>query len=106
MSKTKKNENEGPVVLLGLLLILPFAAWYGFVVKTIWSWFVVPLGAVHIGVWEAAGVYLLVRLLTMDTTLNRDDEKTPAEKLGYAIAVGILVPAFTLGFAAIYHAFA
>lgn len=102
---SKKRDHAGLFALLGLVLVLPFAAWYGFVIKTIWGWFVAPLGVVQIGVWEAAGVYLLIRMLTMDTTLPRDDKKSPAEKFGELFGYGLIVPACTLGFAAIYHAF-
>ena len=102
----RNNEQAGLWLLISTAFVLPFAAWFGFVVKTIWGWFVVPLHAPAIGVWEAAGLYLLIRLLTMDLTLPRDDDKTPAERFLTSVVFGIVVPATALGFAAIYHAFA
>lgn len=103
---TRKNEGALVFFLLSMVLVLPFAAWYGFVVSTLWRWFVVPLGVVHVGVWEAAGVFLLVRLLTFDSTLDRDDERTPAEKFSAAVFIALILPAVSLAFGAIYHAFA
>lgn len=86
LSADKKAKNEGALFIsvLSLLLVLPFA---------------------RIEPWEAAGLYLLVRLFTYQADSVGDD-KTPAERLGGAIAFGIVAPALTLGFAAIYHGFA
>lgn len=62
------------VLGLGLVLWLPIAAWWGFVTSRLWTWFVVPLGVTHISTWTAAGICLLARLLTFDTTLQRTED--------------------------------
>lgn len=46
-------------IIVVLLLLIPAMAWDGFVISTLWSWFVVPLGVVPIGVWHAAGLAVL-----------------------------------------------
>lgn len=90
-----------------MALLLPAAAWYGFVVSRLWGWFVVPLGAPRIGVWFAAGLYTLARFVTQDTrAVTEEDDRTLGQKLGRAIAVVIIFPALTLLFGFIYHVLA
>lgn len=95
MTKRKQSQNEHEVIffLLLIVLALPLAAWYGFVVAKVWGWFAVPLGAPRIGVWTAAGLYTLARLLTFDSSIHREDEKkSAAEKFGAAVSLGLFVP--------------
>jgi hypothetical protein len=102
----KKDEHVLLVLVIATALALPMAAWSGFVISKLWGWFLVPVGVVSIGVWEGAGLSLLIHLLTMDTTISRDSEKSAAERLGVAMSYGLITPAFFLAFGALYHAFA
>lgn len=104
---TKEEKQAGCLLgLIGLALFLPLAAWAGFAISTVWGWFIVPLGVPRIGVWAAAGIYLLARYLTTDTSLNRDDERSGVEKFATNIVISILLPAVVLLFGALYHALA
>lgn len=104
LSSRKKDEGTLVFFLLGIILALPMAAWNGFAISTLWNWFVQPLGVAHLGLWGAAGLSLLIHLTTIDFTLSRPTEKTAAERFSTSCALGLLVPAFALGFGAIYHA--
>ena len=100
----KENENAGIFALLGLILALPLAAWSGFVISKLWEWFVSPLGVPHLSVWHAAGVSVLIRLLTTDAAILPTQERTPAEKFGFMLGWAVLLPALSLGFGALYLA--
>lgn len=91
------------VALLGPILFLPFAAWAGFVVSVLWGWFVVPLGVASIGVWQAAGIVVLVSFLVFDGTIPRDNEKTTVEKFVFVVLNGLILPAMVLGAGGLYH---
>lgn len=103
MSKSK----TWTLALVELALVLPLAAWWGFAVSTLWRWFVVPLGVVQIGIWGAAGLAMLVRLMTVDTTLlSRSSDDSTFESFMIQTGLGLILPALCLGFGAIYHALA
>lgn len=54
-----------PVVAVFYLLLLPMVLLEGWVLTKLWVWFVVPLfGLPALGVWSAAGIALVVGLLT------------------------------------------
>lgn len=93
------------LLIIGLILVLPTAALYGFTVKTLWAWFVTPLHVVPIALWQGAGLYLLIRLFTVDYTIPRESEKSAGEKFLYDVLTPIIGCGFTLLFALIYHSF-
>ena len=54
-------ESFGGLVLL--ILYIPAAVfWLGFVISSLWLWFVVPLGVPSIGIWHAAALSFLAHV--------------------------------------------
>lgn len=85
-------EEDGNDKLIGCLLI-----WATFpvimvidalVLKMLWGWFVIPLGIRGIGIFEAAGLVLLVGLLTHQHRWNDSDLTEKANN----VLVGIVLP--------------
>lgn len=97
---TKKSDAQVGGLALYLLLVVPLAAWCGYVVSRLWTWFVVPLGVPHVGVWHAAGICALVDLFIFSPTMARE-KKSHSDLISYAI----VAPAITLGMGALFHAF-
>ena len=97
------------IATLGLLSILPIAFWDGFVAETLWRWFVVPLRVMPIGIWDAAGLFVLIQLFVWnkhrDSSSSSPEGSTPFSSLMIAIMESITVPAFALLFGFIYHLF-
>jgi hypothetical protein len=111
---------------LALLSILPLAAWKGFVLTRLWTWFVVPLGMPGLSVWHAAGLGVLVGWLTDSAaiisaltsdeqdgqtsdeqdgqTSDEQDGQTSGGKLGHIIVIGLVGPLFAWVLGAVYHA--
>ena len=89
--------------LLMLLVVPVTALWSGYVLSVMWAWFIVPLGAVSIGVWHAFGISVLVDLLTFKQPQEKvDDSKRPSP--GVRIATSLFVPLIVLGFGWAAHA--
>jgi hypothetical protein len=95
-----KNEDSLFTSILVFLLVIPGAAWSGFVLARLWAWFVVPLGVPAIGTWHAAGLSVLVSWMTGVVSRN-DGERTATESL----VLMAFVPAIVWGIGALYHAF-
>ena len=91
--------NQFCVVLVTLALSV---AVNGFVVSTMWNWFIVPLGAPSIGFWLAAGISLLISLFTTSQSDENDIEFSKAIAHGWATLVARFL---VLGFGAIIHSF-
>ena len=74
----------------------------GFVLKSLWSWFIVP--QFHIApltVPVALGISVIVGLLTTDTTKAKDNTQTS----GIMLAVSIMFTSLCWGMGWIYHLF-
>ena len=98
-------------VLVGGALLIGIV-WNGFVLSTLWGWFMVPaFGLPAFGVIKAAGISLVVRYLTyqLDTKdFTEDDGKTSEEKLKkglYTLSFAIIYPLFALGVGWVVHLF-
>lgn len=106
----KSDSGTGILLLISILLTLPLAAWSGFAIHELWGWFVVPLGVGTIGVWQGAGLYLLVRMLStaytaeMNTELLAKGTYSATERLLSSTILLVLAPAMALLFGLIYHA--
>lgn len=92
-----------------LLLALPLSAWNGYVVKTLWHWFVVPLGVHPLALWSAAGLCVLVDLLIIVPSLHEmarkaNQDQSMTDCLVMVLSYSVLAPAMTLGVGALYHA--
>lgn len=58
------TEKEHPVSIAFALLLLPFSIILGaYVLKTLWWWFVVPLGVPAVGMAHAYGLSTIVALM-------------------------------------------
>lgn len=100
MSGSKADEDVANV--FGLLLLMPYAAWAGFVVLKLYRWFVLPAWPTMppLGVWHVAGLMLLVS--TVRLRVAAKDDRNILEQIlkgSFALLVG-------LGLGALYRAFA
>lgn len=89
--------------LLILLLTLPAVAWEGFVLSILWRWFLVPLGVAPVGVWAAAGIALVVGVLTHQTP-SEPPEGDP--DFAWWLTKATLIPAWCLLVGWLIHSFA
>jgi hypothetical protein len=94
ISEARKRYLLGCV--FGILIALPAAAWAGFAVKTLWTWFVVPLGVTPVTVWQGIGLVVLAKLLTGDPSVQRDPNHN-------GLLAAVLIPAMALAVGGIYH---
>lgn len=90
----------GIIVSVGALLFAS-SVWSGYVMSTMWGWFIVPLFHLpSLGVAQAVGIKLFSELFK--TTKRTDDKKkTKEEKRDewiFAIVNAALFPLFMLGF--------
>lgn len=78
----------------------------GYVLSTLWGWFMVPLGLHPIGVALAIGVSLVIGLFTHQThpTDYKKEDRRPATTIGELIGQ-ILSPFFVLFVGYIVHRF-
>jgi hypothetical protein len=67
MSEQQEDPGIGVTerLLWVLVLLLPLTLFSGWVAKCLWLWFVVPLGAPELGLWHAAGLYLMARVVVL-----------------------------------------
>ena len=61
---------NGEYILWGLALLTPMALFWGWSVKLLWSWFVVPLGVPPVNIFHAMGLYFTVRVVTAVFSVN------------------------------------
>ena len=52
-------------VIISVVILVPSALLTAFVVATMWGWFVVPLGAPHLGMAHAYGLGTLISYVAM-----------------------------------------
>ena len=70
----------------------------GWVLATMWVWFIVPIFHLpSLTIPQAIGVSMVLALLTKDTASNADDKKSTAEKWAHAGATILVAPVVTLG---------
>ena len=82
------------------------AAWSGWALTILWSWFVVPtFRAPALSVPAAIGIALLVRMFGASSSATNDEKKTQSDRFAYAAAWMIMQPAFALGFGWLVHLF-
>lgn len=98
--KKAQEAESAPSGTFGLLVMVAIILWHAVVVEALWNWNVKPLGFPGLNLWHAAGVVLLVRLLTLDYTLTRGSGSRFA---GAVLGSSLIVPAFALAIGYVYH---
>lgn len=97
MSERKGWEllGKGIVGTVALAIALP---WWGWAAAKLWSWFIVPLGARPLHVFQACGIALTAHFFIVPGNLQRTDEKLPV-----ALTKAFVGPLVFLGFGAFYR---
>lgn len=97
---TEKSWTE---IILGLVLMFPLMLWRGFVFGKLWAWYLLPIGAPPISLWQGLGIWLIVKY----ATFHQDDkvDNRPREKWVKKTLVEWLIPAIYLLIAWIYNHF-
>ena len=86
------------MILLGLFATAFQAVYSGWVLSVMWRWFFCHMfGLPVIGIAQAIGITLAVKFLTFQySAVNVDREKSGAEKIAEAIAIGFVYPTISL----------
>lgn len=94
---------DSVIKIVGIFTLFPAlmllgALWRGFVLATLWAWFMVAgLHLPAISVPLAIGLSLLVGMLTNHRTGNEiEKDRNGFEAIGYSCVMSFLYPAFTL----------
>lgn len=102
--KDKSNDIDGCLILLVGLLVAPLlAALQGWCLATLWNWFIVDLFKVRpLGIWEAFGLALVVRIFTWSKEPKSDDEwyvqlLAPALAYLFCVVVGYMIYHWGMG---------
>lgn len=86
-------------VIFGLLLIVPSMLFNGWVLQTLWLWFLVPAFRFPaITIWTAIGIRVIAGLLT-SYSWPSDEDKEIGERIVRAIAMAFVYPSIVLGIA-------
>ncbi len=87
-----------------IALILPAAAWSAYVALILWGWFIVPsFGVPAPGLWETAGLFLLIRMPMIGLKTDYDPDEDTSTKIIAAVVKAGVVPLMFLGFGWVYH---
>lgn len=96
---------------LNAVAYLPAIFWEGYVMTRLWSWFVEPLGAPHIGVAHAAGLAMVVHFAIVEyggavyrgIREEAFDEAQKTKRASQMLEVKAVGPAIFLGIGWILH---
>ncbi len=87
----------------GILLLFPaIIAINGFVLQSLWGWFLVPLGVPYIGVAKAIGLSVLAHMFVWQAEQPDSNGEKPLWEQFLKI---LMRPAFTFAFGWIVHQF-
>lgn len=107
------NEEKNPAVscivaVLVFVNIVPVMIWRGFVLQSLWVWFLVPLGTPMVGIVQAIGVSMTLSYIAGTSSIQEaisklskktdEDANSPSDLLG-KILMSWLGPLFILGMA-------
>ncbi len=97
------------LIIVGIVAVMVVSSIInGFVLSTLWSWFVVPtFGLPELSIAAAIGISLIIRTLTYQDKSNetKKEDETFSEKIIPAIGVAIFAPLLTLFFGWVIHLF-
>lgn len=103
----KKNPAHAAYGVLIFALIVPAIIFRGFVLSTLWAWFMVPLGVIGIGIVNAIGLSVIVGMFTSNLAKISDIRKAenPRKALEIFLKMSFGAPAFALLMGFIVHLF-
>lgn len=91
--------------VLYVILAIPITIWEGFVIKTLWAWFIVPVfGLPVLAIAPALGLALVCSILTHQMPMGTE-KMTPAELISRQLTTGLIGPAVVLFFGWIVNHF-
>jgi len=84
-TRTKADEVDSPLAVIGILAMIPIVmVWMGYVASHLWLWFVVPVfGLPPLSIATAAGLGLVVQVLRPSHG-PKDDGRTWGERITLA----------------------
>jgi hypothetical protein len=87
----KKKETDGPLSMFLLLaLTVPLTLETGWVIWSLWAWFLVPLGVPALGFWQASGLLLLKDIIVARRSSNRPANDILSETLGWMVMLPVI----------------
>lgn len=89
------------MALLILLLAIPAGFWEGFAITRLWDWFIVPLGLGSISTPHAAGIAVLIAVITQQVFGG----ELSNEYYSRLLCAMILLPSYMLGMGWLFHSF-
>ena len=106
--QTEKDNNTAlvmlaiPGVILAMLVVMiPFALFNAWVAKTLYDWFVLPLGAPVLSIWHMWGIALLVSRFLPSPEYKEDGDigKAIGKLIGFVLAgfLALLIGYFVQG---------
>ncbi len=101
--------NGFALLIVGVGFGVANALLFGWAACKLWTWFIVPtFGLPQLTLLAAVGVGLMVKLFTVDLTLNRTDPKKPEGAWGqvlYNALISAIMSLSSVGIGAIVHLF-
>lgn len=95
MSLSKGEKVAVALVLLPAAMVVG-TLWFGYVLSTMWGWYMVPLGLRPINWAAASGISGLVSLMRMNAYLKKDENNTVKAAVTHVLSHW-LAYAFVLG---------
>lgn len=94
------------LIAICLAGLVGLAVLRGFVLASLWGWFVVPLGVPALGIAQAIGISLIVSLFLAHLARDKsDDEGEGWKRLGLTMVRALSITLLSWGAGAIVHGF-
>ncbi|MEN6549980.1 MAG: hypothetical protein ABFE07_28385 [Armatimonadia bacterium] len=90
MSEGTNRISDSEGFAWSLLLLAPSMLLGGWILRTMWGWFIVPLGAPAISLWHAMGLFLTVRLFVGMATKERKEHPLMLAIEGAVVGLALL----------------
>lgn len=99
-----ESKPSGTLLAMFYILFIPGIWWYGYVISTMWRWFLVPLGVPSIGVAHALGIAVTIGMMRANvvSAVERKSTTWTAKHFYSALFVLIGAPAIALGMGRLY----
>jgi len=113
LSRIEEARKQGRERLMELgvsiMLILPSAAWAGYVASRLWDWFAAPIGAPHLSVFRAAGFLLIEKMVQGIRLSDRKDDRpllSLRARIRDTVLAAVVAPAVFLLVGAVFRQWA